>query len=97
MASFVHCLNDLSGLQCDKLQGGVVIDGQGVDGFVAGEADDSTRHTGIRYRRPVSKKIAIKKEMATKIGYIGCLGIGGHFPQMLVQIVVYTDMAGLSN
>ena len=97
MAGFVHRLDDLVCLQRDELHSGVVVDGETIEGFVAGEADDRASHARIGDWGAVAKEVAIEEKVSAKIGDGRCGGLGLHIFEVLVQVVVNVRVVGFGD
>ena len=63
MAGFVHCFDDLVGLQGDEFHSSVVVQREAVLAFVAAEADDGSGHAGVGDGGAVAEEVAIEEEV----------------------------------
>lgn len=95
VAGFVHCFDDLVGLEGDELHRGIVVQSKAIDALIAAEPDDRPGHAGIRDWRPISKKVSIEEEMTSKVGDGWRLGLGLHILEMLVEIVINISIVRL--
>lgn len=97
VTGLVHGLDDLAGLEGDELQGGVVVKGEAVDGFVAGQADHGAGHAGVRDRGAVPEQVAVEEDVAAQVGDAGGLLLGHHLLQVLVQELVDVGVVGFGD
>ena len=97
VARFVHGLDDLVGLEGDEFHGGVVVEGEAIDGFVGGETDDGTGHAGVGDGGAVAEEVAVEEEVAAEVSDGRGVLVALHVFEVLVEVVVDVGVVGFGD
>ena len=95
MAGFVHCFDDLVGLEGDEFHGCVVVERKAVHALVAAETNDRSGHTWIGDGGAVAEEIAVEEEVAAKVRDCGGFLLRLHVFEVLVQVVIDVHVVAL--